>query len=155
MRYALAVILTGSVLALLFFGLYLVRSKVNQEDDIIAIEKKTLLQFHDYSKKDQFATENDLNIKVQYFDEKYNSINKRFDDLYILGGMIVLLLITINIGLFINTDSKVNEYLSKNFKKHLTSVQDMVQQASIEVGKIQTFREQSEILSKPKEEPTK
>jgi len=151
-------ILIGSlmiaILALLLFSLSLVYSKINQEDDIIKTENKTLSQFHDSSKKSDYVSENDLNIKVLYFEEKYNSINKRFDDLYILGSMIVLLLITINISLFINTQSKVDEYFKENFNDHLNKVQEIVSKSAIEFGKLQAFREQAELLSKPKEEPT-
>ena len=61
---------------------------------------------------------NDINTELKTYeailDERINSLNKRFDDLYILSAIIVTLLLAINIGVFINTDSKVEKY----FKDH-------------------------------------
>lgn len=57
---------------------------------------------------------NELKTYEAILDERINSLNKRFDDLYILSAIIVTLLLAINIGVFINTDSKVEKY----FKDH-------------------------------------
>jgi len=43
----------------------------------------------------------EFKINIAILDEKINSLNKRFDDLYILSAVIVTLLLAINIGIFI------------------------------------------------------
>jgi hypothetical protein len=125
-----------TILAFLLFCCALIYTKIVQEDNIIETENKTLAQFHDYSKKNEVVSENDFNIKVLYFEEKYNSINKRFDDLYILGSMIVLLLITINVGLFINTQNKVDKYFNENFDTHRLKIENFEKDAGLAYGKI-------------------
>ena len=141
-----------SLFALLLCFCALIYVKISQEDDFIKTENKTLSQFHDYSNKNQLVTENDFNIKVLYFEEKYNSVNKRFDDLYILGSIIVLLLITINIGLFVNTQNKVDKYFSDNFTIHQRKAEDIAKNAGEEYGKLLTMIKNLEKLSNQKEE---
>jgi hypothetical protein len=63
---------------------------------------------------------NELKTYEAILDERINSLNKRFDDLYILAAIIVTLLLAINIGVFINTDSKVEKY----FKEHHQVITD-------------------------------
>jgi uncharacterized integral membrane protein len=50
-------------------------------------------------------------------EEKLSSINKRFDDLYILAGIIVTLLLAINVGIFVNTDSKIDKYFTEHYEE--------------------------------------
>ena len=128
-----------SLFALLLCFCALIYVKISQEDDFIKTENKTLSQFHDYSNKNQLVTENDFNIKVLYFEEKYNSVNKRFDDLYILGGTIVLLLITINVGLFVNTQNKVDKYFLDNFNAHQIKAEDAANKAGIALGEVEAM----------------
>ena len=148
-------LLVTIITVFLFAALFLMYSKLIQEDNIISMENKTLSQFHDYSKKSEYVSENDFNIKVLYFEEKYNSLNKRFDDLYILGSMIVLLLITINIGIFVNTDSKVEKYFTKNFRSHLLKIEEIAAKSAIEFGKLEAFSKQAEAMKQTTEDPTR
>jgi hypothetical protein len=134
-----SILLIGALSALLVFIGALIYSKVNQEDNIINIENNTLSKFND--PKNKPVPDSELNAKVLYFEEKYNSVNKRFDDLYILGSIIVLLLITINLGVFVNTKNRVDEYLKDNFASHQKQVEDYAKAAGIAYGQIETLRD--------------
>src|ERR1017187_9352134 len=72
-------------------------SKTVQSNEMIKIEQQTLGLAKDTSSKNNPPTINDLKMRILNGDEKLNSTNKRFDDLYILGGIIITLLIAINI----------------------------------------------------------
>ena len=75
--------------------------------------------------------------KITVLDEKISSVHKRFDDLYILGGFIITLLITINVGILLRTDSLVSEHMKKNYvaieediKKHQNTMIGYVAEAT-------------------------
>ena len=116
-------------LTLVIIGLICVEvfSKVSLAIQQINIEKRTVEHLKDSIRADW----TDTNIKL--FDEKITSINKRFDDLYILGGTVVVLIISINIGIFVRTEDEVNKQLKEyksslddTFKKYTTKTIDEI-----------------------------
>ena len=49
--------------------------------------------------------------------ENINSLNKRFDDLYLLGGTIVILILAINASVYLKTESEVDKHMKKPKKE--------------------------------------
>ena len=70
-------------------------------------------------------------------EEKFNSINNRFSDLYTLGAVIITLLVLINIGTIVSTKGEVEKY----FEEHHKSIQDDLEKKLTEaenlVGRIE------------------
>jgi len=125
-----------ALIALLFVVAY---SKTKQAKELIAIEKQTIDLLKNPNGKIPILSEDELNIKINAVDEKINSVNKRFDDLYLLGGTIVTLLLAINIGIFLRTQAEVDRYFKKNFEAHLGRITDYEKQAAEQLGKITTY----------------
>ena len=93
-------------------------AKIWQANELISIEQKTNAILKESEQKNFAPSLNDLNIRTTGLDEKIGSVHKRFDDLYILGGTIVVLLIAINIGIFVRTEDEVEKYFRDNFEVH-------------------------------------
>ena len=60
-------------------------------------------------------------IRAENLVELISSLNKRFDDLYILGSIIIVLLIAINIGAYISADSMMRKYLEEEIEGKITN----------------------------------
>ena len=75
--------------------------------------------------------------KTALTDEKISSLNMRFNDLYILGSVIVMLLLAIIASIYVKTDSDVKKHLNDNFAKYREQVIGYVTEAEqmVEKGK--------------------
>ena len=104
--------------------------------DMESIEKETLRLCKDTSIKNNAPTINELKMRMLNLDEKITSTNKRFDDLYILGGIIITLIIAINIGIFISVDGKVDEYFKEHFDEHRQNIVKCEKDAGELIAKI-------------------
>jgi hypothetical protein len=60
-----------------------------------------------------------------------NTINKRFDDLYVLGGIIIILLLAINAGIFVRADMRTKKFFTKNFKIYEKEINKIVSDSQI------------------------
>jgi hypothetical protein len=142
------------IILVVVFSLALLYSKLIQDDNLINIEKNTLARYHNISKKNDSVNQYEFNLKVLYFEEKYNSVNKRFDDLYVLGSIIIVLLITINVGLFVNTENKVDKYFADNFMTHQNKTEEIAKKAGETYGKLLTIVDNAERISNQKGQTT-
>jgi hypothetical protein len=94
------------------------------------------LMLKDSAQENIQASINDFNIKLVSGDEKIASLHKRFDDLYVLGGTIVVLLIAINIGIYVRTEDEVERYFTENFEVHNKKILNFLEQSADAVAKI-------------------
>ena len=125
------------VLAALIASILMVAySKVKQADQPIIIQQKSSLRIGDFSQKDLSSSINDLNVRINNLDEKDVSVNKRFDDLYILGGTIVILLIAINVGIYVRTEDEVEKHFRENFDAHQKRILEYLAKSADAVSKI-------------------
>lgn len=76
--------------------------------------------------------------RIFQIDEKVNSLNKRFDDLYILGSIIIALLLAINIGVFIRADTETERHFKESFTKYKEQVIDAVSESERLIKQAQT-----------------
>ena len=123
------------ICALVFLVLFICYSKIQQADVSLNVEQQTLNLLKMQKGVTNFNENADAKITV--LDEKISSVHKRFDDLYILGGFIITLLITINVGILLRTDSLVSEHMKKNYvaieediKKHQNTMIGYVAEAT-------------------------
>lgn len=58
------------------------------------------------------------------YEEKIASVNKRFDDLFVLGGILVTVLLAINIGAYLKAEADVERLFQKNFSSYIDKVKD-------------------------------
>lgn len=131
------------VCALVFLVMFICYSKVEQADASLNVEQQTLNLLK--AQKNMPNSGENTEIKITVLDEKISSVHKRFDDLYILGGFIITLLIAINVGILLRTDSLVSEHMKKNYetierdiKKHQTTIAGYVADAAKMVEEIKT-----------------
>ncbi len=95
---------------------------------------------------------------VLNMEEKISSTNKRIDDFFIFGGIIITLLLAINVGVYVNADNVVDKHLKDHFgvhqKKvegHLAEVEQIAGKVKTELELVQTFRKQIESIQPPLE----
>ena len=77
-------------------------------------------------------------------DEKIKFVNKRIDDFYILGGIIITLLLAVIASVYIRTEHEVNRHLSENYDHYRKKIEEKYQEAEQLVGKIKTELEFAE-----------
>jgi uncharacterized membrane protein SpoIIM required for sporulation len=79
----------------------------------------------------------DFLLYVGVSEEKIASLNTRFNDLYILGSIIVMLLVAIVASIYIKTESDVKKHLMDNFEKNKDQILKYVTEAEqmLEKGK--------------------
>lgn len=87
----------------------------------------------------------DLKEKIEAFqkkseitDEKINTINTRFNDMYVLGGVIITLLLGINISVYIRAENEVNKHFKENYNKHKEQIVSYVSEAEKLVGELKS-----------------
>ena len=83
----------------------------------------------------------DYKIALSNAEEKINSLNKRIDDLYIFGGIIITLLLAINVAVYVNAESIVEKYLKENYQKYNEKIRSFCDEAEIEFIKLRTEAE--------------
>jgi hypothetical protein len=130
-----------TICAIVVLIIFICYGKVSQANELISLEKQTIQLLRDTAQKNIQPSINELNIKTLTLDEKISSVNKRFDDFYILGGLIIALLLAINIGLFVKTQSEVEDYFKNNFDIHLKRVMDYENRSAVLFGQINTYVE--------------
>ena len=126
----------GLAITITFFAI----NKTSQANGFIDVEKQTLSLLHrDSSQKNNSVEFTNLNTKQLNLEEKIVSTNKRFDDLYVLGGIIITLLIAINIGIFITVDNRVDKYFKEHFDEHEKNIVKCEKEAGALLGKIRLY----------------
>lgn len=70
----------------------------------------------------------DFDISVQ--NERIAALNKRFDDLFILGGIIITLIVVLIAGIYIKTDHEVKKHMDDNFTLHKNKISELVVEAT-------------------------
>ena len=157
------IIIFGFVIGtLLILGTLLCYSKITQASQLIEIQHQTLKLLTDTTKKNSPASLNEINIKIVNLDEQITSLNKRFDDFYIMGSIVVVLLLAINVGVFVNIEWKIERYFKSNFDGHLGRIMDYEKKSSDMFGRIkarsdyiqQTFDLLRTEQTVPQNEPT-
>jgi hypothetical protein len=79
----------------------------------------------------------DFSLKIGITEEKISSINTRFNDLYILGSIILMLLLAIMASIYVKTASDVEKHLNDNFGRYKDQIIGFVTEAEqlVEKGK--------------------
>jgi uncharacterized protein YneF (UPF0154 family) len=95
---------------------------------------------------------NDVNLELAKFDEKISGLNKRFDDFYILGGVIVTLLIAMMAGLFIKTEHEIEKHFKDNFESYSERIKDIMTESEQTLASLQSKLELDQ--RKPKDNQT-
>lgn len=70
----------------------------------------------------------DYMISVQ--NEKINALNKRFDDSFVLGGIIITLLGVILAGVYIKTEHDVKKHMDDNFESRQIEIENLVAESA-------------------------
>lgn len=89
-----------------------------------------------FVQNDSMNTNKDYNIEnqieIKTINERIQSINQRFDDLYIFGGIIITLVLAIIVSVYIRAESEVDKHFKDNFEKY----KNQIIKNSIEAEKI-------------------
>lgn len=105
-------------------------------------------------KKDSISL---ISTPTTNYDERLISMNKRFDDFYIMAGIIITLLLAINIGIYVNTDSKVDRYFQDHFEEQEAKIKKKVAESEKIVATLKSTTElyMEKINTKSPEQETK
>lgn len=104
------------------------------------IEAKALnktLKMFEHSKK-SLDTSITTNLALQ--EERSASLNKRFDDLYVLGGIILTLMFILIASVYIKSEKDVKSHLDQNFEAHKNEIQSKLDKANSLLAEIETIK---------------
>jgi hypothetical protein len=105
------------------------------------------------SSKVQLDSIRSTNQLFTNYDERIISMNKRFDDFYIMAGIIITLLLAINIAIYVNTDSKVDRYFKEHFEEHAKKIENIAKESERYLSQIKATAElYTKGMKKEKEE---
>jgi hypothetical protein len=79
------------------------------------------------------------NLALQ--EERTVSLNKRFDDLYVLGGIILTLMFILVASVYIKSEKDVKSHLDQNFEVHKDEIQLKLDKANSLLTEIETLRD--------------
>jgi hypothetical protein len=86
--------------------------------------------------------------------ESINSLNKRIDDLCILGSVVVTLLLGITVLTFINAEKKAqkeaSDFIDKNIKTYVDDAKAKLEEAKTNLSIIKDLRKAAEDVSQNK-----
>ena len=100
---------------------------------------------YDKIEKDKISELMLLNYTIE---EKLNSVNKRIDDLYIFGGIIITLLLAINVGVYVKAESDVEKHFRDNYETYKTKILGLVEEAEQHAGKLKSIVDFNTMASK-------
>jgi len=86
---------------------------------------KTIKMFGIHNK----SIDTSLATSIAIQEEKSASLNKRFDDLYVLGGIILTLMFILIASVYIKSEKDVKAYLDQNFEEHNNQIQIKIRQS--------------------------
>lgn len=141
-------VLLGIILTILVYFCY---TKIILSENIRTVQKQTFLidTITHKIQKDSNSVVAKINYEIQTevltINERINSINKRFDDLYIFGGIIITLLLAITLSVYIKAEAEVDKHFRDNFDKY----KNQIIQNATEVEKIiNEIKVKAEIIEK-------
>lgn len=149
-KYIIIGLLSGIIFCLVAYYIFNEYLLSNHQNDILSKSDST--QINDLIDR---VKENNFKPKSIYIDERINSIDKRFDDLYILGGIIIMLLLAINVGVYLKAESEVEKHFTENFDKYKKQIiqcvsdsESMIEKVITELNLLSKLRESKESVQK-------
>lgn len=82
---------------------------------------------------------NSLKIQIVNLDEKVYSTNRRLDDFFIYGTVIITLLLAIIVGVYFRADAEVENYFKENHDSHIRKMDEYVEEAAGQLARINAF----------------
>lgn len=123
----------GMALMLLIYLFYNNIILINRENKFIISQDSTQLK----RTVDEEIKDKPI-IRIFQLDEEITSLTKRFDDLYVLGSIIIALLLAINIGVYIRADAEIERHFKENFTKYKEQVINAVSESESLIKQAQT-----------------
>jgi hypothetical protein len=114
----------SSILLGIMIGIFLAVS-ISFVYDVFLLSHKTFQSYSPLANDTSEIHNNIRDLKTANInnEEKIGSLNKRFDDLLIFGGIIITLLLAINLTVYVKTESEVDKYFKKHFKEYESKIQ--------------------------------
>jgi hypothetical protein len=107
------------------------KAALNNQKVSIKVLDKTLKTVKD-------SIEVSSNLALQ--EERITSLNKRFDDFYVLGGIILTLMFILVASVYIKSEKDVKTHLDQNFEAHKEEIQAKLDKATEFLSEIETTR---------------
>ena len=76
---------------------------------------------------------------IEALEGKVNTLNARFNDLYVFAGAVVTLLLAINISIYIKAGNEVDRHMSDNYEKYAEKIKAKVEE-------VEKIKEDAELL---------
>jgi predicted Holliday junction resolvase-like endonuclease len=129
----ICILITASMLYIYDRG---VQDGINCQKIEVKAFNKTLKMFK--LKKESLDSSIATNLAVQ--EERSVSLNKRFDDFYILGGIILTLVFILIASVYIKSEKDVKSHLDQNFEAHKNEIQLKLDKANSLLSEIETIK---------------
>ena len=123
-----------------FIDVFVYSKGIQEGENRVKIDLKALTQTIKMLGVSNKSIDTSLAINLAIQEEKSASLNKRFDDLYVLGGIILSLLFILIASVYIKSEKDVKAYLDQNFEEHTNQIQLKLDKASALLAEIETIR---------------
>lgn len=148
-------IICGVLLSLLLYFCYYLGKQKREDTVYFAMEKVASI----VNEKSKFKSANtselmEEKLKNAVNEEKINTLNTRFNDLYVLGGIIVTVLLAINLGVYIKTEQEVAKHFTDNYSEYKNQIEEKLTESTALVQKIKAEYNSVEELKKNNEQQT-
>lgn len=104
------------------------------------IEAKALIETLRLFKLDKKTLDSSIATNLAVQEERSNSLNKRFDDFYVLGGIILTLVFILIASVYIKSEKDVKSHLDQNFEAHKNEIQSKLDKANSLLAEIETIK---------------
>jgi len=104
------------------------------------IELKALNKTLKMFKLDKKSLDSSIVTNLAVQEERSVSLNKRFDDLYVLGGIILTLVFILIASVYIKSEKDVISHLDQNFEAHKNEIQSKLDKANSLLAEIETIK---------------
>lgn len=120
---------------------YIYDRGVQNGKDCQNIEVKALNKTLKMLKASKQPVDSSIVTNLALQEERSISLNKRFDDLYVLGGIILTLMFILIASVYIKSEKDVISHLDQNFEAHKSEIQSKLDKANALLSEIETIKE--------------
>lgn len=153
-KFIFGIIIGILLLLILYFCFNLGKEK--REDTVFFRMEKVISIVNEKSKFKSESTSElmEQKLKNAINEERINTLNTRFNDLYVLGGIIVTVLLAINLGVYIKTEQEVAKHFTDNYSEYKTQIEEKLTESTTLVQKIKAEYNSVAELKKKNEQQT-
>lgn len=145
-KYTWFLLFTLFIISISSFLVY--KSGFNEGYNNNRIEKKEMAKIISSCIANDSLVSLENKIELSTLGEKLSAVNTRFDDLYVLGGIIIALIGIILVSVYIKSENDVKKHLDEKFDSHKTSIENILRESEQLLEQIRTSNEVASKMAK-------